>query len=129
MKKYKSRRSMDTNNIRQNSIVKNDSKSIEHFGNNGFNGINNNQSSHSTINDRSSGSGRGLPLNGLVCEELGIVKNNPLLKHYPSLNENQGTINNISNLSNECDEPRAINHEIHQNVKYSFKYVCLTTGS
>lgn len=53
--------------------------------------------------------------NGLSGEELGIVKSNPLLKHYPNLNDNSGFISDMSN-SNSEDE-HILNAEIMKNVR------------
>lgn len=58
--------------------------------------------------------------NGLSGEELGIVKNNPLLKHYPNLNDNSGFMSDMSN-SNSEDE-HVLNAEIIKNVRFSCNY-------
>lgn len=63
----------------------------------------------------SSAGGYSSMTNGLSGEELGIVKNNPLLKHYPNLNDNSGFISDMSN-SNSEDE-HILNAEIIKNVK------------
>lgn len=59
--------------------------------------------------------------NGLSGEELGIVKNNPLLKHYPNLNDNLGFMSDMSN-SNSEDE-HALNAEIIKNVRSHMDYL------
>lgn len=68
------------------------------------------------MSDRRNSSQRNLPMNGLAGEELGIVKNNPLLKHYPNLSDNSGFISDLSNSASECDDERAINQEMLKNV-------------
>lgn len=82
--------------------------------------------------DRSSGSitGSGLPdrhknlnrnisLNGLGNEEQGVIKNNPLLKHYPNLNDNSGFISDMSNSNSECGEEHISTHDILLNVSHT----------
>lgn len=104
-----------------NSVPKNDPSINDSnvFGN-GFHGNNYNRTSQSISGgkDRHGGSGRGLPLNGLVGDDVGIVKNNPLLKHYPHLNDNVGLSSDISNSNSECDDECAISNEVHKNVSY-----------
>lgn len=36
-------------------------------------------------------------------EEMGILKDNPLLQHYPSLNDQSGFASDLSNSNSECD--------------------------
>jgi hypothetical protein len=43
----------------------------------------------------------------LPNEEMGVVKNNPLLKHYPNLNDNSGFMSDTSNSNSEFEEMRA----------------------
>lgn len=58
---------------------------------------------------------RGMPdtING---EEMGIVKNNPLLRHYPSLSDNSGFTSDLSNSNSECDDDRMIDANFMKNV-------------
>lgn len=79
------------------------------FGN-GFNRGNYNRSISSINGDRLRNSARDVSLNGLGNEEHGIVKNNPLLKHYPNLSDNSGFTSDLSNSNS--DEERAITNEI-----------------
>lgn len=64
---------------------------------------------------RQPNSHRGMPdtLNG---EEIGIVKNNPLLRHYPSLSDNSGFTSDLSNSNSECDDDRLIDPTFMKNV-------------
>lgn len=116
VKKYKSRLSSNGNSV-NNTVAKSDFSPNDQvtFGN-GFNGNYNRASQSNKNKDRHSGSSRGLPLNGLAGDEIGIVKNNPLLKHYPNLNDNSGFISDMSNSNSECDDERAISHEMLKNV-------------
>lgn len=41
---------------------------------------------------------------GLHAEEMGIVKNNPLLKHFPNLSDNSGFISDNSNSVSEFED-------------------------
>lgn len=41
-------------------------------------------------------------------EEMGIIKNNPLLKHYPNLSDNSGFTSDLSNSNSECDDEIAL---------------------
>lgn len=45
---------------------------------------------------------------GLHTEEMGIVKNNPLLKHFPNLSDNSGFISDNSNSVSEFEDERTI---------------------
>uniref|UniRef100_A0A9I3EGX6 Shavenoid isoform B-like N-terminal domain-containing protein n=1 Tax=Anopheles dirus TaxID=7168 RepID=A0A9I3EGX6_9DIPT len=47
---------------------------------------------------------RGLTNVGLHAEEMGIVKNNPLLKHFPNLSDNSGFISDNSNSVSEFED-------------------------
>ncbi|XP_061500166.1 uncharacterized protein LOC3290304 [Anopheles gambiae] len=47
---------------------------------------------------------RGLANVGLHAEEMGIVKNNPLLKHFPNLSDNSGFISDNSNSVSEFED-------------------------
>lgn len=68
---------------------------------------------------RVSGSSRKMSLKGLGDEEPGLVKSNPLLKHYPNLSDNSGFTTDMSNSNSECDDERAMNHEImSKNVSF-----------
>ncbi|XP_058830263.1 uncharacterized protein LOC131689293 [Topomyia yanbarensis] len=63
---------------------------------------------------------------GLHAEEMGIVKNNPLLKHFPNLSDNSGFISDNSNSVSEFEDDRMIETEkrmqttanIHQPKNY-----------
>lgn len=116
LKKYKNRRSSDGNTM-SHSVPKNESSNIDSSGfGNGYHSNYNRSSQSASGKDRHSGSGRGLPLNGLVGEDVGIVKNNPLLKHYPHLNDNGGMSSDMSNSNSECDDECAISNEVLKNV-------------
>lgn len=76
-------------------------------------------STHGIGERRMSGSSRKMTLNELGNEEQGVVKSNPLLKHYPNLSDNSGFTSDMSNSNSECDDERAISHEIiSKNVSY-----------
>ncbi|XP_053686895.1 uncharacterized protein LOC128736437 [Sabethes cyaneus] len=71
--------------------------------------------------------GISTPMNvGLHTEEMGIVKNNPLLKHFPNLSDNSGFISDNSNSVSEFEDERMIDAEkrmqttanIHQPKNY-----------
>ncbi|XP_055533572.1 uncharacterized protein LOC129723399 [Wyeomyia smithii] len=71
--------------------------------------------------------GISTPMNvGLHTEEMGIVKNNPLLKHFPNLSDNSGFISDNSNSVSEFEDDRMIDPEkrmqttanIHQPKNY-----------
>lgn len=65
---------------------------------------------------------RGMPetLNG---EEIGIVKNNPLLRHYPSLSDNSGFTSDMSNSNSECDDDRLVDATFMKNVSSTIIFV------
>lgn len=42
--------------------------------------------------------------NGMGNDEMGIVKNNPLLRHFTSLSDNSGFVSDRSNSNSECDD-------------------------
>lgn len=67
------------------------------------------------IVDRHKNMNRNLALNGLGNEE-GIIKSNPLLKHYPNLSDNSGFISDMSNSNSDCGEDRINAHELAKNV-------------
>lgn len=48
---------------------------------------------------------------GLHAEEMGIVKNNPLLKHFPNLSDNSSFISDNSNSVSEFEDERTIDVE------------------
>lgn len=81
------------------------------FGN-GFSRGSYNRSVSSTAGDRHRSSGRDVSLNGLGSEEHGVVKSNPLLKHYPNLSDNSGFASDLSNSNSERDDERAITSDI-----------------
>lgn len=117
VKKRKSRHS--ENNSSANTTMKNDqvtfgpgykrNDSITGFGTN-RSGLDNDRAS-----GRKSNGHRGMPdsING---EEIGIVKNNPLLRHYPSLSDNSGFTSDLSNSNSECDDDRMIDANFIKNV-------------
>ncbi|KAG4075263.1 hypothetical protein HA402_003054 [Bradysia odoriphaga] len=118
VKKRKSRHSSE-NNSSANTTMKNDqvtfgpgykrNDSITGFGTN-RSGLDNDRAS-----GRKSNGHRGIPdsING---EEIGIVKNNPLLRHYPSLSDNSGFTSDLSNSNSECDDDRMIDANFIKNV-------------
>lgn len=118
MKKRKSRHSSE-NNSSASTTMKNDQVT---FGpgykrNDSITGFSTNRSGLDS--DRASGrkqnGHRGMPdtING---EEIGIVKNNPLLRHYPSLSDNSGFTSDLSNSNSECDDDRLIDAAFIKNV-------------
>ncbi|XP_055608316.1 uncharacterized protein LOC129755719 [Uranotaenia lowii] len=48
---------------------------------------------------------------GIHAEEMGIVKNNPLLKHFPNLSDNSGFISDNSNSVSEFEDERILDAE------------------
>lgn len=64
---------------------------------------------------RKSNAHRGMPdtING---EEIGIVKSNPLLRHYPNLSDNSGFTSDLSNSNSECDDDRIVDAAFIKNV-------------
>ncbi|KAL5290175.1 hypothetical protein ACFFRR_009870 [Megaselia abdita] len=40
----------------------------------------------------------------IIKEEMGIVKDNPLLKHFPNLNDHSGFASDLSNSNSECED-------------------------
>lgn len=66
--------------------------------------------------DRHKSSNRNISLNGLGNEEQGVIKNNPLLKHYPNLSDNSGFISDMSNSNSDCGEEHISAHEMLKNV-------------
>ncbi|XP_037034695.1 uncharacterized protein LOC119073375 isoform X2 [Bradysia coprophila] len=121
VKKRKSRHSSE-NNSSANTTMKNDqvtfgpgykrNDSITGFGTN-RSGLDNDRAS-----GRKSNGHRGIPdsING---EEIGIVKNNPLLRHYPSLSDNSGFTSDLSNSNSECDDDRMIDANFIKNMHSS----------
>lgn len=118
VKRYKSRMS-NAGNATENVAGKSDFPPNDEvtFGN-GFNRGNYDRSSSSAngLADRHKNSNRNLLLNGLGNEEHGVVKSNPLLNHYPNLSDNSGFVSDMSNSNSECDDERAISHEMLKNV-------------
>lgn len=57
-----------------------------------------------------------MSLNGLGNEEQGVIKSNPLLKHYPNLSDNSGFISDMSNSNSDCGEEHISAHELLKNV-------------
>lgn len=93
------------------------------FGN-GFNRSTYDRSSGSMnaggISDRHKNLNRNMSLNGLGNEEQGVIKSNPLLKHYPNLSDNSGFISDMSNSNSDCGEDRINTHEILKNVSLNW---------
>lgn len=54
-------------------------------------------------------------LNGV--EELGVVKNNPLLKHYPNFSDGSEFPSDISNSNSECEDEHVVDGKV---IIYSF---------
>lgn len=118
VKKYKSRNSSSGHSV-SNTVAKSDFPSNDQvtFGS-GFSHNYNRTSQSIRGPDRTSGSSRGsLPLNGLAGDEMGIIKSNPLLKHYPNLNDNAGFVSDVSHSNSECDDERAMSHDMMKNVR------------
>lgn len=62
------------------------------------------------------GSYRSTTIGGnLNGDEIGIIKSNPLLKHYPNLNDNSGFISDLSNSNSECDDEHS--NDKHFDIK------------
>lgn len=70
--------------------------------------------------DRHKNLNRNMSLNGLGNEEQGIIKSNPLLKHYPNLSDNSGFISDMSNSNSECGDDRINPHELAKSVSISY---------
>lgn len=68
------------------------------------------------IGDRHKNLNRNMSLNGLGNEEQGIIKSNPLLKHYPNLSDNSGFISDMSNSNSDCGDDRIAAHELAKSV-------------
>lgn len=66
--------------------------------------------------DRHKNLNRNMSLNGLGNEEQGVIKSNPLLKHYPNLSDNSGFISDMSNSNSDCGEEHISAHELLKNV-------------
>lgn len=66
--------------------------------------------------DRHKNLNRNMSLNGLGNEEQGVIKSNPLLKHYPNLSDNSGFISDLSNSNSDCGEEHISAHELLKNV-------------
>lgn len=49
-------------------------------------------------------------LNGV--EELGVVKNNPLLKHFPSFSDGSEFASDVSNSNSECDDEHVVDGKV-----------------
>lgn len=71
--------------------------------------------------DRHKNLNRNMSLNGLGNEEQGVIKNNPLLKHYPNLSDNSGFISDMSNSNSDCGEEHISAHELLKNVSTLLK--------
>lgn len=121
VKRYKTRNSGNDNDSngpqRKSDYQPNDEVT---FGN-GFNRSSYDRSSgHSmtgaVLPDRHKNLNRNMSLNGLGNEEQGIVKSNPLLKHYPNLSDNSGFVSDMSNSNSECGDEHISAHEILKNV-------------
>lgn len=66
--------------------------------------------------DRHGNLNRNMSLNNLVNEEQGVIKSNPLLKHYPNLSDNSGFISEMSNSALDCADNRVNNHGVFKSV-------------
>lgn len=123
-KRYKNRTSGNDNEDdgpqRKSEYQQNDEVT---FGN-GFNRSSYDRSSGSitgaVLPDRHKNLNRNMSLNGLGNEEQGVIKSNPLLKHYPNLGDNSGFISDISNSNSECGEEHISTHELLKNVSFIF---------
>lgn len=49
-------------------------------------------------------------LNGV--EEIGVVKNNPLLKHFPSFSDGSEFASDISNSNSECEDEHVVDGKV-----------------
>lgn len=120
VKRYKTRVSGNDNGNetaqRKSEYQQNDEVT---FGN-GFNRSSYDRSSGS-ITDRHNNLNRNISLNGLSNEEQGVIKSNPLLKHYPNLSDNSGFASDMSNSNSDCGEERINTHEILKNVSWISK--------
>lgn len=121
VKRYKSRSNGNSNGDdvlqRKSDYQQNDEVT---FGN-GFSRSSYDRSSGSMVGsggivDRHKNLSRNMALNGLGNEEQGIIKSNPLLKHYPSLSDNSGFISDMSNSNSECGEDRISAHDLAKSV-------------
>lgn len=124
VKRYKTRTSNNENDNerpqRKSEYQQNDEVT---FGN-GFNRSTYDRSSGSITGgmpDRHKNLNRNMSLNGLGSEEQGVIKNNPLLKHYPNFNDNSGFISDMSNSNSECGEEHISAHEMLKNVSTNFR--------
>lgn len=68
------------------------------------------------LSDRHGNLNRNMSLNGLGNEEQGVIKSNPLLKHYPNLSDNSGFISEMSNSTLDCEDGRVNSHEVFKSV-------------
>lgn len=75
------------------------------------------------LSDRHKNLNRNMSLNGLGNEEQGIIKSNPLLKHYPNLSDNSGFISDMSNSASDCGEDRVSSHDILKSVSLTTKFM------
>lgn len=122
VKRYKTRTSGNDNGTetvqRKSDYQPNDEVT---FGN-GFNRSSYDRSSGSitggALNERHNNLSRNMSLNGLGNEEQGVIKSNPLLKHYPNLSDNSGFASDMSNSNSECGEERVSSHELMKNVSF-----------
>lgn len=121
VKRYKTRHSGNDNDSegpqRKSEYQQNDEVT---FGN-GFNRSSYDRSSGSisgaVLPDRHNNLNRNMSLNGLGSEEQGIVKSNPLLKHYPNLNDNSGFVSDMSNSNSDCGDDHISTHELLKTVR------------
>ncbi|XP_031618279.1 uncharacterized protein LOC116337664 [Contarinia nasturtii] len=121
VKRYKTRTSNNDNDNdgpqRKSEYQQNDEVT---FGN-GFNRSTYDRSSGSITGgimpDRHKNLNRNMSLNGLGNEEQGVIKSNPLLKHYPNFSDNSGFISDMSNSNSECGEEHISSHELLKNMQ------------
>lgn len=127
VKRYKTRNSGNDNDSegpqRKSDYQQNDEVT---FGS-GFNRSSYDRSSGSitgaVLPDRHKNLNRNMSLNGLGNEEQGIIKSNPLLKHYPNLSDNSGFVSDMSNSNSECGDDHMSTHELFKNVRNSKKLI------
>lgn len=68
------------------------------------------------LSDRHGNLNRNMSLNCLGSEEHGVIKSNPLLKHYPNLSDNCGFISDMSGSALDCADDRVTSHEVFKSV-------------
>lgn len=124
VKRYKARISnngLDNDGLQRKSDYQQNDEVT--FGN-GFNRSSYDRSSGSMngagLPDRHKNLNRNMSLNGLGNEEQGVIKSNPLLKHYPNLSDNSGFISDMSNSNSEHGDEHISTHDILKNVSGTY---------